>query len=386
MSGRDWDTLPHWRVPFNWRAFWRRNVSLGNATGTLGQRLGHASAFLALYLDNQLGWFADQFLSPNWHRVAMNGPVFIIGHQRSGSTFLHRALANDPNALALNLREMLLPSISGQRLISAIFRPGSRPGRWLERMQDRYLGPLDAIHHIRLDSIEEDEFVLLTAYRSGMVVNSSPAASLDAELNRLRDYRSWSESERRTALEWYRACLLKAAYRAEVLSPNPDRWIVGKNPAFSQRVPDLLKVFPDARFINLVRNPLEAVPSRLSLVRAIWRLQRPDFEEMPAEEIEEIVADSERTYRLALSDLADLPGETAITLRFEDLTSDPDAALRRIYRQLRLPGAPVPVTERTDRGDGSVSASAHRYSPEEFGLSEAGLRHRFAPVMRAYGF
>ncbi len=384
MAG-EWDTLPTLRVPFNWRAFWRRNFALGNETGPLGERLGHAAAFLALYADNQVSWFADQWLAPNWHRVAMNGPVFIIGHQRSGSTFLHRALARDPNALALNLSEMLLPSISGQRLWNAIFRPGSRPGRWLQRLQDRHLGPLDAIHHIRLDSIEEDEFVLLAAYRSGMVVNSSPAASSDEELNRLRDYRSWSEAERRAALEWYRACLLKAAYRAEVKAPNPDRWIVGKNPAFSQRIPDLLKVFPTAKFIHLVRNPLEAVPSRLSLVRAIWRLQRPDFETMSADEVEEIVADSERTYLLPLDDLPGLPPETAITVRFEELTADPNAALTRIYETLHLPGTPVPATERADRRESSGS-SEHRYSLQEFGLSETELRTRFAPAMKAYGF
>ena len=385
MTTGEWDTLPTLRVPFNWRAFWRRNFALGSATGTTGQRLGHAAAFLALYVDNQVSWFADQWLAPNWHRVAMNGPVFIIGHQRSGSTFLHRALARDTNALALSLSEMLLPSISGQRLWNAIFRPGSRPGRWLERMQDRHLGPLDAIHHIRLNSIEEDEFVLFAAYRSGMVVNSSPTASADAELNRLRDYRAWSEDERRAAMEWYRACLLKAAYRAEVEAPNPDRWIVGKNPAFSQRIPDLLKVFPDARFIHLVRNPLEAIPSRLSLVRAIWQLQRPDFDSDERSGGRGIVANSERTYLLPLEDLRGLPPETAITVRFEELTADTNGVLKRIYETLRLPGEPVPVTERADRRN-SGGSTEHRYSLEEFGLDEAELRLRLAPAMKAYGF
>lgn len=385
MPAAEWDTLPVLRVPFNWRLFWRRSFAHGHAPGSFGQRLGHASAFLGLYAANQLSWVADQLLAPNWQRVAMNGPVFIIGHQRSGSTFLHRALARDANALALNLSEMLLPAISSQRLWKALFRPDSRPGRWLARIQDRRLGPLDAIHHIRLDSVEEDEFVLLAAYRSGMVVNSAPATVADEELNRARDYRAWSEADRRAALEWYRACLLKAAYRAEVAAPNPDRWIVGKNPAFSQRIPDLLKVFPDARFIHLVRNPLEAVPSRLSLVRAIWRLRRPDFEAMSPEEVEEIVADSERTYLLPLEDLRGLPPETALTVRFEELTADPNGVLKRVYETLRLPGAPVPVTERADRRDSGAS-SEHSYSLDEFGLDEAAFRLRFAPAFRAYGF
>lgn len=382
MPAAEWDTLPVLRVPFNWRLFWRRSFAHGHAPGSFGQRLGHASAFLGLYAANQLSWVADQLLAPNWQRVAMNGPVFIIGHQRSGSTFLHRALARDPNALALNLSEMLLPAISSQRLWKALFRPDSRPGRWLARIQDRRLGPLDAIHHIRLDSVEEDEFVLLAAYRSGMVVNSAPATVADEELNRARDYRAWSEADRRAALEWYRACLLKAAYRAEVAAPNPDRWIVGKNPAFSQRIPQLLKVFPEAKFIHLVRSPIETIPSRLSLMRTVWRARYPEFTGLTPADVEAVVADSARTYLMPLRDLPALPPERAVTVQYEDLTSDLPGTLRRIYAQLRLPGEPPAIAPAADGG----YRSGHAYSLEEFGLTEADIRERLAPAFAAHGF
>ncbi len=89
-----------------------------------------------------------------------------------------------------------------------------------------------------MDQIEEDEFVLFTVYRSGMAINSTPAVAADPELNRLRDFSTWSEEERRTALGWYRAVPDEGALPAPKHdSPNPDRFIVAKNPAFSQRVP-----------------------------------------------------------------------------------------------------------------------------------------------------
>ena len=386
MTGPEWNALPRWSVPFNWRAFWLKNAYLLRHSGHIGQRLRRMATLLSLYGINQATWFADQSLTPNWHQVAMNGPVFIIGHQRSGSTFLHRVLAEDPNALALNLRQMVLPAISAQNLWEAIFRPDSYPSRWLDRLQERLLNQLDPIHRVRLDSVEEDEFLFFTVYRSGMAVNSSPAVAADQRLNRLRDYRSWSETERRTALEWYRACLLKAAYRAEVRSPNSDRWIVGKNPAFSQRIPDLLRIFPTARFIHLVRNPLQTVPSRLSLVRAVWKLRLPEIERLSPEEVYEIVRDSERTYVLAEHDLRHLPEDTAITIRFEELTADPAGVLTRIYRQLRLPGEPATIESgnRADRDD--ADAPEHKYSLEEFGLTEGQLRRRFAPIIKTHGF
>ncbi len=379
---RQWSDLPRWSVPFNWGAFWRKNFYLMRHGAGIGQRLGRMGAFLGLYGANQFGWIVDQLATPNWDKMALNGPVFIIGHQRSGSTFLHRALARDPNALALTLRQMLLPSIFAQRAWETLFRPGSRPDRWLGGVQEKRLGELDSIHRVRLDSVEEDEFVLLSVYRSGMAVNSSPAVAADPRLNQLRDYPSWSEADRRTALGWYRASILKAAYRAEASEPNPDRWIVGKNPAFSQRIPDLLKVFPNAKFIHLVRDPVEAIASRLSLVRAIWRLRNPDVGEMSAAEVEEIVSDSERTYLLAQRDLEGVPSESAITIRFEEMTSVPALVLERIYKQLRLPGAPAPLPPKRDDAVGA----RHTYLLEEFGLNEAEIRRRLAPIFDAYGF
>jgi omega-hydroxy-beta-dihydromenaquinone-9 sulfotransferase len=382
MPDEAWQSVPRWIVPFHWRAFWRKNTYLLLHGADLGQRLGRMAAFIGLYGANQMGWLADQIFTPDWQSARLNGPVFIIGHQRSGSTFLHRALSRDPNALALNLHQMLLPSISGQRAWELLFRAGSRPERWLGRVQERRLGELDSIHRVRLDSVEEDEFVLLSVYRSGMAVNSSPAVAADATLNRLRDYRSWSENDRRTAMAWYRACLLKASYRAGNANPNPDRWVLSKNPAFSQRIPDLLKVFPDAKFIHLVRNPLEAIPSRLSLVRAIWQLRSPGVEGLSEMETNEIVRDSERTYLLALQDLAGLPSDVAITVGFAELTSAPATVLSRIYSQLGLPGGPPNLPPKRDDAVGAP----HRYTLAEFGLNEADIRERLAPVFKAYGF
>lgn len=382
MSDAEWSSLRQWLVPFDWRSFFRKYGYLVRHGGGFWRSVVGAAPFFLLYGVNQTAWFADQLFTPNWPRTPLKAPVFIIGHQRSGSTFLHRLLAGDPNALALQLHQMVLPAIVTQRAAGWLLRPGTRRRAWLDRVQQRRLGALDAVHRIRLDSIEEDEFVLMAAHRSGMAVNSSPAVVGDPELNRLRDYRSWPEADRRQAMEWYRACLLKAAYRAEVANPNPDRWIVGKNPAFSQRIPDILKVFPDARFIHLVRNPLEAVPSRLSLVRAIWRLRMPEIDRMDEANVEELVADSERTYRYPLTDLKALPPENAITIRFEELTGDPAATLERIYRQLNLAGAPVAIPER--RPD--ASGEGHQYDLSEFGLTEKALRVRFASITEAYGF
>lgn len=103
---------------------------------------------------------------------------------------------------------------------------------------------------------------------------------------------------------------------------------------------------------------------------------------MAAAEVDQIVSDSERTYMMAARDLRDLPPQTAITVRFEDLTTSPAKVLDLVYRQLELPGDPAPLPERRE----DASEGHHSYALTEFGLSEADIRHRLSPIMNLYGF
>ena len=43
------------------------------------------------------------------------------------------------------------------------------------------------------------------------------------------------------------------------------KYFVAKNPAFSPKIATLMEFFPDARIIYLVRNPLDMLPSTISM-------------------------------------------------------------------------------------------------------------------------
>ncbi len=387
MTTSGWDELPRWFVPFGWREFWRKQAYLLRDTKSPLRVSAQVAVRLALLGVNQTAWTLDQFAFPRWDQTELFGPVFIIGHQRSGTTLLHRALARDPNACALAMHEMVLPAISAHRVIRAIARWDSRHGGRIrgriDRLQDRFLGRLDHIHRIRLDSIEEDEFVFWSAFRSGMCVNDNPASVSRRELDYFRDFRSWSEREQQIALAWYRACLLKRVNREPSRESGAPVWIVAKNPAFSQRIPQLLRVFPGAKFILLVRNPLETIPSRLSLIREIWRLGYPELERMSLAQVATIVDDSVRTYTYAQRDCALLRPDQLVEIRYHDLKSDLGATIEKVYSQLTLPGSPSDIGNSIGEAD---SPGHHHYSLADFDLSETDLRARLAAVFDAYGF
>jgi acyl-CoA synthetase (AMP-forming)/AMP-acid ligase II len=384
--------LPRLKVPFAWRAFARKQGALWLDLKKPGAALRQGALHLGLLGANQAGWLADRVVADGWEDTPITGPLFILGHQRSGTTFMHRLLSLDEeHARALKFHEMLLPSTFWQRrlgrLVSLDRRMGSGLAVWFHLWQRETFGRLDGIHRLRFDEIEEDEFVLWTAFQSAMCVNDSPLASVSSRLDELRQFESWPQKRQLEALAWYKACLLKKVHRSPPSDDDLPPWPVSKNPAFSQKIPLLQQVFPDARFIYLMRNPLETIPSRLSLIEAIWQARFPGFEKMTPEQARVILADSLATYLKADAGLATLPDERKLVVQYTDFIAEPKGTVESIYRHFSLPGpgarlrdklAAVQQQQRSHR-------SSHVYDLASFGLSPAEITCPLQGLMEGTG-
>lgn len=382
-------SVPRVIVPFHWRAFFRKYGYLLRDEGRPVSVAGQMAFRMALLAFGQTAWAYDALRHPGWKRAAMRGPLFIVGHQRSGTTLLHRTLAADrTHARALTLHEMVLPAVSFQRALATLHawdqRRSGNLNRRFDALQERLFGPLDHIHRVRFNEIEEDEFVLWNVFRSGMCANDAPASAGQRALDFLRRFDDWPQRDQDRALDWYRACLLKKIYREPAADDAGPPWIVSKNPAFSQKIPALVRAFPDARFIHLVRDPLVTIPSRLSLIRAIWRQRFPGVQEMTPEQVQTIVEDSIRTYTYAHRDLRTLPEDRWVEIRYEDLIADLPRAVHEIYERFNLPGPDAHLqAELTARARRQrAHHSEHEYSLAEFGLDEAELSARLRVLLQ----
>ncbi len=390
-EGEGWDWLPGSRVPFHWGAFLRKYRLLLKVQRDPVNVAGQLALRMALLAVGQTTWALDEVVAPRWRQTPLRGPLFILGHQRSGTTFLQRLLAQDGHSRALQLHEMLLPATSLQRSLAQLKAVDEKLGAPLaqrfHQAQEHLFGPLDDIHKLRFDQVEEDEFVLWTIYASIMCVNDAPSSAELPDLDELRNFHDWSTRRQIAALGWYRACLLKKLAREPGADPADPPWIVSKNPAFTHKVPELMRVFPDARFVNLVRNPLSTIASRLSMIRAIWRRRVPGFRHMTSRQVETIVADSKRTYLAGERDLPPLPPDRRLTIRYETLVARPWRVVERIYQRFSLPGPDASLTEALSQLTGrSEHVSRHQYRLEEFGLTEARLRSELAPIFERYGW
>jgi hypothetical protein len=112
---------------------------------------------------------------------------------------------------------------------------------------------------------------------------------------------------------------------------------ISKNPSNMVRIRHLLRMFPDARFINIYRDPYKTIESYyqfFQLVLPAVQVQRSEFARDRAKFIG-IFSDMTRRY---MNDKALIPDGRLVELRFEDFRKDPIAHLEAIYRKFDLPG------------------------------------------------
>src|SRR5205823_9933437 len=115
------------------------------------------------------------------------------------------------------------------------------------------------------------------------------------------------------------------------------RRLILKSPPHTLRIPVLLELFPDARFVHIVRDPFVVFPSTVNLWKSLYRthaLQRPTFaglEEYVFTTFNHLYESLERDRRLVRP-------SRFYELRYEDLVRDPLGQMRALYDQLELGG------------------------------------------------
>jgi hypothetical protein len=248
-------------------------------------------------------------------------PIFVIGHWRSGTTHLHNLISQDPALAYLSMYQAMVPgcSLVGERWLKPLLQrtvPTRRP-------MDNMLWPMDAPQE------EEIPLAKLTPY-SFYVRFLFPLKAPKL----FRTYVRLENAPPRVAREITRQYirLLKVA----TLHAGGKRLVL-KNPVNTGRVPLLLRLFPDAKFVHAVRCPYDVFASTAHLhqrMLPITTLQPIEAgRHAPA-----ILSLYEEMMRGYFADRVRIPPGNLVEVRFEDLERDPLGELRRIYQRLDLPG------------------------------------------------
>ncbi|HCI11104.1 MAG TPA: sulfotransferase, partial [Alcanivorax sp.] len=140
--------------------------------------------FALLQAINGAGLLLDYLLFPDFRRVRVREPLFVVGVPRSGTTFLHRLLAGDRERFTTTaLWELIFaPSITQRFFWRGVGRLDALVGAPLSRLFFRLerwvLGGLDDVHQTGLRDPEEDYLALLPVLGCFLLVLAVPDPAL----------------------------------------------------------------------------------------------------------------------------------------------------------------------------------------------------------------
>ena len=345
-------------------------------------RLQFFTLFPLIELFNAFCLLLDGLLFPGCRRARIREPIFIIGAPRSGTTILHRVMTQDEERFFFfRTWEIVFPSVLQKKVVSVVGRldrlTGNRLRAALLRSQARRLEKIQHIHEIGLFLPEEDDklFVHIVASMDlGWYFPYGGFAKM-AQLDVAVDPR-----DQRRIMDFYLRCVRRQAY-----FKGGRRTLLSKNPMFSGKVANLLRCFPDCRFIYLVRNPLDVVPSSISLARVIVR---SSLGIAPGAELDEQSWEIVRfNYLYPLDRLSGLPEDRFVVVSYDDLMRQPKEVTRRIYRQFGLT-----LTQEFERRLDLEAAkmarhkSVHEYSLDQCSVTRERIVTELRPIFDRFGF
>ena len=213
------------------------------------------SGCLILILRVLVGFFRllDYVFYPKLLKPIKNNPIIIVGNPRSGTTFLHRFLIKLNLGSGSQLWQMIYPSIILQKIIKP-FLPIMEtisPARHHST----------AAHKTSLTGIETDDVSLLFRYFDGFFLYGF---FLTFDKNNLFD---WVDPKVRNTsnrdYKWF-----TSMWKRNLISNKHDQYI-GKLFSLSGNLPEFQKRFPNSKILYMIRDPLNLIPSGLSLVTGV---------------------------------------------------------------------------------------------------------------------
>jgi hypothetical protein len=308
----------------------------------------------------------EVFLGPRIRRTPIReAPLFIIGHWRTGTTLLHELLILDPRHTYPTTYECLEPNhfLLTEKLLTRLLGFLSPSHRPMDNMAAGW------------DRPQEDEFALCmmgqpSPYLKIAFPNRPPADPLAVDLEGLPPLKlaSWKRA--------FRGFLQRLAYK------DPRRLIL-KSPTHTCRIKTLLEVFPDARFVHIMRDPHVVFPSTVALWKTLWKvhgLQRPNYNDLE----EYVFGNFTHLYARLETGRQLIDPARFHELRYEDLVRDPMGEVRKLYDHFKLGefDKVQPLLERYWAGVADYQTNRYEQSPE----LRARIRQRWGEVVRHYGY
>ena len=246
-------------------------------------------------------------------------PIFIIGHYRTGTTYLMTLMAYDKSKGYVSNTEAYatllylgFPKLT--KLIIAASLPDVRP------MDNVIMGA---------EEPTEEEYCIGTFSKYGYYTGFIFPRNFDLYTKYLT-FEGMPKHLKRWKKKYY--------YLVQMLTlGHKGKQLFLKNPSNSYRIREILELFPNAKFIHTYRDPYKVYSSTVKFfdeVFGIYTLQKWDEEKMKSD----ILQNYKLLYECQDRDLHLIPEDRIYHSKYEDFIKNPSEKMEEMYRHLKLDG------------------------------------------------
>jgi hypothetical protein len=322
------------------------------------------------FLSNLLRFREEEIANPAILDEKIERPIFITGMPRSGTSFLHELLAQDPANWAVRCWETIYPFPMTPGAPDDIDRRRKKVDRQLASFS--WIAPeISLLHPIDADSPQECTEITAHIFMSMRFDTTHYVPT----------YRRWLDGQSQLAPYRFHKRFLQHLQHGRT----GGRWIL-KSPDHIFALDALREVYPDARFVFMHRHPLSVMPS---LARLTEILRQPFTSRLDRRQIGADLGERWRHGAAILAGAArslERSPEAPLHFEFPHFVRDPAACVETLYRHFRLP--------LDDDGNQRVrrlvalkpnGGNGHNHGRlEDYGLDAQTERQRFDSYMSAF--
>ena len=254
-------------------------------------------------------------------KSAVKSPLFVLGHWRCGTTLLYFLLAQDKNFGFID--PLMTFTMNFYHLLGWLFKPTIvahlHEGRPMDNI--KYSMSLPIEEYISFSTMESDSVYPLNFFPQSFI-RYNKNAFIDEFSEKKRD--NWKKS--------YDYLLRK------ITALNSGKSLILKSPDNTARVRLLKEMYPDAKFVNIYRDPYTVIRSTMHLYKKM--MSHWSLEEIPPEETMEnwIIETFKMMYEAYFKEIQLLPPHSLFEIKFEEFEKDPLPILENMYSELNLDG------------------------------------------------
>jgi hypothetical protein len=311
----------------------------------------------------------DRDRYPEITRVQPVRPVFILGLPRCGTSLLHALMGSDPAVRTPLQWEVAAPSPPPE---VASFDNDPRAAAFDAYVDKEFVGKWADVrkaHPIGARIPQE----------CGMMIETAFCGINPSMLFRLPPFFEWYlQADTTYGYEVHRMWLQHLGWR------NPRRYWVLKVQEHMYHMPELLRVYPDAVFIQPHRDPVTVMASISALIRTL-RSVSFDAQDSSALGEEMLRLWHEGQVRMMAYRKAN-PALRVYDMRYKDLAANPIDTVRAAYRfhDMEFTAAAEAAIRRWLAENPADKHGRHTYRLEDFSLTESRIRDVYADYIETY--